>query len=109
MIDLYLNQKLRPAEIGNKLNAPGDFIKTLLIKHKIPLRNHKEAAAVKFGETPDCEELKQLCLTERKSQNEIAKIYGARQQTISKWLRHYGIKKEIKLKSLKARERRKRS
>jgi predicted HTH domain antitoxin len=108
LINLYQNKKLPPSKIAEELNVTAPIVTRQLRKHKIPLRTRKEARRLISREIPSGEELERLYLTENRTQGEIAEIYQRGQQTVSKWLKRYGLKKEVKPRSLKLREHRNR-
>jgi hypothetical protein len=104
LIELYQNRKLPPSKIAEELNVTAPFVIRQLKKHNIPLRTRKEARRLTSGRIPSGEELARLYLTENRTQAQIAEIYQIGQQTVSKWLKRYGLKKELKPCSLKLRE-----
>ncbi|MDQ4123262.1 MAG: helix-turn-helix domain-containing protein [Acidobacteriota bacterium] len=108
LIELYQNRKLSTTKVAEELNSTVPFVIRQLKKHKIQLRTRKEARRLNCGRIPQREELERLYLTENKTQAEIAEIYQIGQQAVSKWLKRYDLKKELKPRSLKKRERRNR-
>lgn len=108
LVEFYERQQLSSGETAARLNVKAKFVLNRLCKHQIARRSPKKAARLAHGPVPTRAELTQLYLVEKKSQAQIARMFGKRQTTISDWLRDYNIKKEIKLSSVKARERRNR-
>jgi transposase len=95
--DFYLNQKLSIRQIAKKLNVRYGTIQRWLIKFNIPRREGNPEKIV----IPK-EELFKLYVEQKKSANEIAKIYNVAHTTILDKLEKYGIekRKDKKLKDI---------
>jgi len=80
--ELYIEQELSLADVGEELGVAGSTISDWLEHHDIPKRGTGSRMSEKGHPLDDGDELKRLYQDERMSSNDIAKEYGFTQSEV---------------------------
>ena len=92
LADLYVQEKLTPAEIAEMYKVGVTSVGTWLREAEIPVRDRSEALLTKSGgKKPSEEELESLYVTKKMNLREIAEQYNVHDTTVRLWLLRLGI------------------
>lgn len=89
----YMEQRLSPNKIKEKINVSWPTIIKWIREYEIPTRDLSESKMSKNGRKPTHKELAKLYLGQRIPMHEIAKMYGVTMASIRNWCDDYGIKR----------------
>ncbi|MBX4196181.1 hypothetical protein KW805_01175 [Candidatus Pacearchaeota archaeon] len=87
----YIDKRMTPVQVADKLGVSGPTVKKLLEYHEIPMRNISQARLRKGVQLPTKEELVRLYVQERKNTVEIGEILGISNPTVGILLRKHDI------------------
>src|SRR3989338_7431068 len=88
----YVDERMSAIKIGEKFGVSDSFVRKLLIKYGIEVRDISEAKLPKGFTKPNKQELKRMYVKERMSSIKIAEKLGVGNATVRDWLKENEIK-----------------
>ena len=92
MVDMYVNQKIKVAEIGKKLNIHRDTVRRKLRSLGVRMQSQREAHTIEL----DIVKLEDMYVNQKMSTTQIGKIMGVNPKTILNKLKILGIPRRSK-------------
>ena len=92
MVDMYVNQKIKVAEIGKKLNIHRDTVRRKLRSLGVRMQSQREAHTIEL----DIVKLEDMYVNQKMSTTQIGKIMGVNPKTILNRLKILGIPRRSK-------------
>jgi len=101
LVELYINKKMSATQIAKQLGVCHSTILEKLRKYGIEVRNDK-----KLKDIPNLKEkLVELYIKQNKTMAEIAKDFGVTKEAILRWIKKFGLKKELPIIEIKKPEK----